>query len=40
RGVLVASDISTTALEYLKRYNLKFVKINPRELMVVINKNV
>jgi len=39
RGVLVASDISSSALEYLKRYGLQFVKINPRELMAVTNKN-
>ncbi|MGC9130836.1 MAG: endonuclease NucS [Pyrobaculum sp.] len=39
RGVLVASDISSTALEYLKRYDLEFVKVNPRELTVSTNKN-
>ncbi|MGB9706393.1 MAG: endonuclease NucS domain-containing protein, partial [Pyrobaculum sp.] len=39
RGVLVASDISSTALEYLKRYDLVFVKVNPRELTVSTNKN-
>jgi RecB family endonuclease NucS len=39
RGVLVAGDISSSALEYLKRYGLQFVKINPRELTAVTNKN-
>jgi len=39
RGVLVAGDISSTAYEYLKRYNLKFVKINPRELTASKDKN-
>jgi len=38
RGVLVAGDISSSALEYLRRYSLQFVKINPRELMAVTNK--
>lgn len=39
RGILVAGDISSTAYEYLKRYNLKFVKINPRELTASKDKN-
>ncbi|MEZ0319437.1 MAG: endonuclease NucS [Pyrobaculum sp.] len=39
RGVLVASDISSSAYEYLKRYGLEFVKVNPRELIAVKNKN-
>lgn len=39
RGVLVAGDISSSALEYLKRYGLIFIKVNPRELTVLINKN-
>lgn len=39
RGVLAASDISSSAYEYLKRYGLEFVKVNPRELMAVKNKN-
>jgi RecB family endonuclease NucS len=39
RGILVAGDISSSALEYLKRYGLQFVKINPRELTAVTNKN-
>jgi RecB family endonuclease NucS len=38
RGVLVAGDISSSALEYLRRYGLQFVKINPRELIAVTNK--
>ncbi|MFN3803992.1 MAG: endonuclease NucS [Pyrobaculum sp.] len=32
RGVLVAADITTTAAEYLRRYGLEFIKINPRDL--------
>ncbi|WP_277027172.1 endonuclease NucS [Pyrobaculum aerophilum] len=39
RGILVAGDITASAYDYLKRYGLNFVKINPRELMVLTNKN-
>ncbi len=39
RGILVAGDISSPALEYLRRYGLQFVKVNPRELTAVTNKN-
>lgn len=37
RGVLVAADITTTAVEYLKRYGLEFIKINPRDLSPHLN---
>lgn len=40
RGILVASDITAAALEYLRRYGLEFVKVNPRELIASINKKV
>ena len=38
RGILVAGDISSSALEYLKRHGLQFIKINPRELTARTNK--
>lgn len=40
RGVLVAGDISASAYEYLKRFGLQFVKVNPRELTVATYKNI
>jgi hypothetical protein len=38
RGVLVAGDISSWALEYFKKVLFIIIKINPRELLVVTNK--
>ncbi|KUO87558.1 MAG: endonuclease [Thermoproteus sp. JCHS_4] len=40
RGVLVASDITSSAFHYLREYNLKFVKVKPGELVEkLLNKS-
>lgn len=39
RGILAAPDVTASAMEYLRRYRLKFVKLNPRELTASTYKN-
>lgn len=39
RGVLAAPDVTAAAMEHLRRYGLKFVKLNPRELKAIMYKN-